>query len=386
MLVVASLPGCKLLGEKTDLDFIETPSYDSTTVLFVPIQPFFTGFARPTDICMGYDQLIYVADEGTGEIVQLDESGRRLATRAVPGCHRVVQDRRLDLLVLGTFDTTIQGTVYTLPAIYRLKLVQGTSLNLANAELRRVATHPFYFKVGFSNSDADPQLNDLDLMADDSYYVTRSGPGNNPNKFGGPDNSVLIFNRNDQWQGTVIVTTDQGQITNYFNEPFGITTLAKPPQDNVNQSEDFIVGQLGSGTALRAQWISVGVGSTGEIAYTLNTGLVLGDTSQADGFLYDAFRFTSPLGMGFTGDGTNYLMVADASRDSVYVFTSTGLEGVRPPAGSGATKNIRVSFGGTGSGPNQFRAPVAIGHINKTMYVVDRDNGRISRFKLTTDF
>jgi hypothetical protein len=385
-LAIGLLAGCKLLGDKTDLGFITPPKYDSTSVLFVPIQPFFTGFSRPTDICMGYDQLIYVADQGAGLVVQLDESGRRLATRAVPGCHRVVQDRRLDLLVLGTFDTTIQGTPYSLPAIYRLKLVQGTSLNLATAEMRRVATHPFYFKVSFSNSDGEPRLNDLDLLADDSYYVTRSGPGNNPNKFGGPDNSVLIFNRNDQWQGTVVLTTDQGQITNYFNEPHGITTLAKPPQNSVNTSRDFIVGQLGPNTALRTQWINVGNSPSGDISYTLNTGLVLGDTSQAQGFLYSAFRFTQPVGLGYAGDGTNYLFVADAARDSLYLFTSTGLEGVRPPAGSASTKNIRVSFGGTGEGPTQFRAPVAVGHLNKTLYVVDRDNGRISRFRLTTDF
>ena len=52
------------------------------------------------------------------------------------------------------------------------------------------------------------------------------------------------------------------------------------------------------------------------------------------------------------------------------------------------TQNIIVSFGGTGSGPTQFRNPhgVAYYEADKILLVADTGNNRILRFKLSTDF
>jgi hypothetical protein len=70
----------------------------------------------------------------------------------------------------------------------------------------------------------------------------------------------------------------------------------------------------------------------------------------------------------------------------VFLFTSGGLEGVPPPAASGLIKNISVSFGGSGTGPMQFNDPVASVFQQNTLWVLDKGNRRVSRFKLTTDF
>ena len=84
---------------------------------------------------------------------------------------------------------------------------------------------------------------------------------------------------------------------------------------------------------------------------------------------------------------SRYIFVVDAATDSLYQFTSTGYEGVRPPVQSGERKNIIVSFGGTGSGPTQFNEPHGVAYYQgfNTLLVADTGNDRIVRFKLSTD-
>lgn len=388
-LLLLGVAGCDdSLSEKTDLDFIDVPTYDSSSVAYVPILPAIEGLSQPVDVLVGYDELIYVVDAATEEIIQYDQANNRLSAMTIPGVRAVAQDRQLNLLALGTFDTVINDINYALPTIYRINPIgENTVLSLNNAEIANRIVHPFYFKIGFSNSDANVSLNDLDVLADGSYYVTRSGPSNSPTKFGGPDNAVLRFSASDQWETFLPITTEQGVVNNYFDEPGAITTFAKPPQGPfVDKTEDFIVAVRGIGTAIKVQYILATTSSTGDEQFRLNSDLVLGDTSQAEGFLYEANRFVEPSGVTVTGDGSNLLFVTDTELDSLYVFTWQGLEGVNPPPGSDATKNINVSFGGEGDNPTEFQDPVAVAYTNELVYVCDRNNGRILRFRLTTDF
>ena len=48
------------LGTKTDLGFIEVPNYSVRDIAYVPIQPAFSGFVYPNDICIGFDELFYI--------------------------------------------------------------------------------------------------------------------------------------------------------------------------------------------------------------------------------------------------------------------------------------------------------------------------------------
>lgn len=78
--------------------------------------------------------------------------------------------------------------------------------------------------------------------------------------------------------------------------------------------------------------------------------------------------------------------MTDRGKDSLFVFTSGGVEGVQPPAGIRSTIPIRVSFGGTGDGAMQFDRPEGVAYFQRLVYVADRGNNRISRFRLNTDF
>lgn len=385
-LILIALTSCKdFFGKKTDLSFIDIPQYDNQLVAFIPVQPIIADFVRPIDITVGYDELLYVVDEGTNEIVSMDQSGRILARFYLKGVRKVVQDRKLNLLAIADFDTNINNVTYTLSAIYRIHM-EPSNYSLNSAKIVNKIIHPFYFRTSFAAIDAQVKLNGIALLADGSYYVTRTGPNNSVTQFGGPNDAVVYFNHKDEYQYYLVVNTETGVSSDYFKKPFGIVSLAQPPQSPfVNTSKNFYFTSLEANTALKVQLIRATDTEDGT-DYSLNTDQIIGDTSKADGFLYTANRFQAPKGLAYAGDGTNYLFVTDSEKDSVYVFTNTGLEGVKPPAGAENPRFIKVSFGGTGSAPNQFQQPMGLAFYRKILYICDAGNQRIVRFRLTTDF
>jgi len=375
----------KYFGDKTDVSFIEEPEYQNRTIAYVPIQPVLDKFVKPVDVIAGFDQLIYVADAGAQEIVSMDASGKELGRFSIPGLKTVVQDRRLDLLAIGTSDTIIQNVQYSLSAIYRINL-KGLTYGLKGASITKKIVHPFYLPAtGFSAGQAEATLNSIAVMHDNSYYVTRSGPRNTLSQTGGPDDAVLVFNAQDNFVTPVSVSTTVGLFSDYFKKPVGITTLVQPPQSfGITTRRDFIFSSVSESNALKVQYISFFETENGS-SYEVKQ-LTEGDYSQADGFLYTPYKFNSPVDVTYTGDGTNYIFVVDSQKDSLYQFTNTGLEGIKPPAASVSKKNVKASFGGRGTQLTQFNNPMGVAYINKIVYVADAGNHRVLRFKLTTDF
>jgi hypothetical protein len=107
--------------------------------------------------------------------------------------------------------------------------------------------------------------------------------------------------------------------------------------------------------------------------------------------MYEPFKFKKPEDCFIAPDATNYYFVVDSETDSVYVFTNQGFEGVNPPANSTIKKQINVSFGGKAidgkplDGPFNFLDPMGICYNRKMIYVADKGNNRICRYKLNTD-
>ncbi|GCD76741.1 hypothetical protein JCM31826_02230 [Thermaurantimonas aggregans] len=385
------IAGCrKYFGEKTDLSFIDVPQFTNREIAYVPILPAFNGFIKPVDIAVGFDELIYVADEGAQEIVQLDETGRRLGSFPIPGLRAVTQDRRFDLLAIGTADTVIAGSTFTFTCIYRIRMTgpEGYKLNPSNARIIRKIMHPFYYKTTYSNSDLNVQFNRIGVIAstnpaeNNSYFVTRTGPAKNP--ILGPDDAVLLFSNNDQYITPVTVSTSQGTFNDYFQKPFGITTFAKPPQITARTGQSFMVTMLEPNSAIKVQNIERIESEFG--AEYRPRFFPYGDTSKSDGGLHEPFKFQEPVGITLSGDAANFIFVVDKAKDSLYQFSGNGLEGVQPPAATGITKLQKASFGGRGNDYTQFRAPMSVAFFKKILYVADSENGRILRFRLTLDF
>lgn len=372
-------------GDKTDLDFIEPPEFDARQAAYVPIQPALTNFVRPVDIVAGFDQLIYIVDEGSEEIISFDYSGRELSRLSVPGVTEVVQDRRLNLLALGKTDTTIQDSTYTLPCIYRIELGGAGNYGLQFGQITNKIVHPFYYKSVFSKSDAiDVKFTGIAIADVNEYYVTRTGPkNNNESSILPPDDAVLRFNEDDEFVTPINVTTSQGLFRNYFKQPSSVTSLVRPPQIEATTSRDFMVTLADPNESVKFRFIRYNESANG-ISYTPAS--TSRDTSKANSFITDVDKFIDPTDVTTTGDGSNFIFVTDAGTDSLYQFTREGYEGVRPPPGSNETKYIKTSFGGTGNAPTEFNNPMGVAYADEILYVADADNGRVLRFKLTLDF
>ncbi|MEN3041548.1 MAG: hypothetical protein ABDH66_08440 [Bacteroidia bacterium] len=387
ILLTLFLLGCgDFFGRKTDLSFIDVPQYDNTLIAYVPVLPYWEGFQAPVDICVGYDELYYVADSAAGEIVCLDEAGRRIGTFRLPGVHAVAQDRQLDLLAAAPVDTIIGGQRYRLDAIHRIRLRGSSGYGLRHAYIVSRLVHPFYFKSTFSTTDTLVRFRRIAVLGDNSYYVTRNGVDQDPIKYGGPDDAVLRFNSRDQWQEAIIVQSSTGMQPEFFRGVWGIATRARPPQSPfVSTADGFWVGLTAPGLPLKVHAIVSKEGEQGRF-YEVDFRWAQGDSSVADGFLATPGKFERPEGIAFTGGAQPYLVVADAGKDSVYVFTLSGLEGVIPPPAAGTRRPVKVSFGGRGSGPLQMHHPTAVAYHKKLLYVVDKLNRRIMRLRLTTDW
>lgn len=370
----------KYFGDETDLSFIEIPEQNFREVAYVPVQPILTQFVKPTDVTAGFDELIYVVDNATEEVIALDESGKELGRRFVQGAVAVAQDRSLDLLVIGTIDA-VSNPMVKRTCIYRLDLTNGGVYGIRSAQFTDTIIHPFYFKASAISTDAEVRFKDISVLSNNTFYVTRTGPRKTPFR----DDAILLFDENDDLITEVNFSDARGGLfpDGFVTKPSGITTLVKPPQINVENREDFIFTSLDPDGVIKVQYITK-LESPDGVAYTPKIDFSA-DTSLASNFINEAFKFDQPVDVEFTGDGTNYIFVLDQGKDSLFQFTSNGLEGVQPPPASGLTKYIKTSFGGSGVGASQFNNPSAVAYKDRILYIADTGNSRLLRFKLTLD-
>ncbi len=387
ILALILLSACEgFFGTETDTDFLDEPVFDNRAVAYVPILPVLDGLNYPVDIIAGWDEILYVADAGTEEIIGFDQAGNEQGRFAIPGLTAIAQDRSLDILALGTIDTVIEGANFTLPTIYRIDLDKTGNYGIRSAFIKHKIIHPFYFRSSSpSSGDEAVSFRGIAILGDNRYYVSRNGPSNSTSQFGGPDDAVILFSQEDEFISPVFVNTSLGLFRDYFKKPQGLASLAQPPQSNaVDLRGSFLATSIAEGVTLKVQFIER-IESEGGASNELLS-LPVGDTDRADRFLYEPNRFTSPVDVTVAGDETNYIFVVDAERDSLYQFNALGFEGVNPPPGSRTNRAILSSFGGTGDGVTQFREPMGVAYLDRIVYVADAGNGRILRFQLTTDF
>jgi hypothetical protein len=383
LLCLVIFSGCEgFFGTKTDLDFIDKPEFQVRTISYVPIQPVLEQFQRPVDVITGFDELIYVVDEASEEIIALDESGRELARRYVKGVTSIAQDRKFDILAIGRKTDTISSIEYELTCIYRFDLHGTDGYGLQHAQLVNTVVHPFYYKSTFSSTDKDVVLNDIGILADNKYYVTRNGEASN--SLSGPDDAVLLFGADDVFITPIAVTSGGSLFREYFKKPFAITTNIQPPQISAFGNDEFMYTSVDPNGVIKVQYIEIIESEFGSI-YQPKL-YVVEDTTKAEGFLTYPLRFGKPSGMTIAGDASRHIFVSDAEKDSIYLFSSNGYEGTKPPPAYPTSKYVNVSFGGFGKSLVEFNEPMGLAYKNEILYVADAGNGRVLRFKLTTDF
>src|SRR5210317_66209 len=382
-LLAIMLGSCEnYFGNRTDIDFIEIPTYEVREISYVPIAPNIHDAQAPVDVYVGYDEFIYVVDSADDQILRYDLALNLQGSITVPGVRKVIQNRSFKLLAIGTYDTTITGVDYSLAALYEIDLVDAqNTLSFNNASPEAVLVHPFYFKNSFSSSDAKVKFTDVAIIGsnlpaeNNSYYLSRTGYSNNNAGFG-PDYAVLKFTKDHQWISSIPVTATGATYSNYFKNPLALQGFTQAPQLTANNSPDFWVLNQNEDQEIQVQHIQFTEGPFGALYQPI---FYSTSDPNSTGYLQTPKRFEDPVDLCLAGDGSRFLFVADAGVDSVYQFTSSGLEGVPPPPASAAEFNALASLGGFGKVSD-------IGYYDKILYVADSKNGTVQRFNLTLDF
>jgi len=402
--VAALLSSCSgLFGNKQDDQVDEVfeqgsidPNLNPSTVGYVPVFPFFSGMQHPVDVYVGYDEFIYVValnDETNpldNELLILDQKGTISARINVPGATDVTQDRRLHTFVTGRVETSFGNRA----CVFHI-------MNTATGAFQFIDTliHPLNddsrATTGnrFANDEA-VQFTGLATLYDNTIYVSRTGPVNDVSSFVRPDNGVLVYDAD----GTNIgFSTGLNPTSSSIKSALGISSIATqagPPQrlQGMSTSKSFYLTQADQSINVEYRVLGISVVDDPEVGtqYNESPGLLNFDYSKADRFLYESFRFKKPEDCYISPDNLQYTFVVDSGTDSLYVFTNQGAEGINPPANSGLRKQAIVSFGGPGSdgtssGPFSFNDPSGVCYFRRMVYVADKKNNRICRYKLSND-
>ena len=376
---------------------------------YVPLFPFFTQssnlgqFQAPQDVYVGYDELIYVVDAQGLHV--LDRAGRPALFLPIEGGGTsVIQDRLLRVYVTARKDTMLNGRNWNLPVIFKYE-----DITVGNPQLTQTIWHPFdddsrkFNRPDPLTTDEEVSFTGVAILFDNSFYVSRKGPVNDRTSVILPHNTLLKFGYDEVQdvhvnQGAITALNPNRASLRSAINPVDVLTEVHPPQRTFfPEEEHFIIAQspgltetdVEASAPLSFSVLSVlAVLTSAGIDYRPNSELLLSaaNPDRGNGFLYDEFKFTNPSDMAFAADGTNYLFVLDAAKDSLYAFTSAGVEGVAPPPGSTSRVPVIVSFGGNGNGALQFNNPQGVAYFDRILYVADTGNNRISRFRLNTDF
>lgn len=398
------ITGCDdLLGSKSDATTEEI--FDAgrsepgllNEVEYVPLFPFFSQggdaspLQNPTDVYVGYDEFIYVTDSRGLHVIDL--AGR--PARFIPiegGATSVIQDRRFDVYVTARRDTVLNNRTWNLPVV-----LHYSDITTGAHSIEDVIWHPFdddsrrFNRPDPIDTDEEVEFTGVAILPNNSIYVARRGPVNNLQSVILPHDTVLEFTPDGvNTQAILSLSPITPSLRSAIN-PADVMTFVHPPQRQFFPNErHFMIAQSTSdGSRLRFPVLSIRAVETPDgIAYQPDTEKIQSAAigGEAQGFLYDEFKFENPTDLAFAADGTNYVFVVDAGTDSLYAFTSRGVEGVAPPPGASTTQPVNVSFGGEGDGALQFRDPNGVAYFNRIVYVADSGNDRLSRFRLNTDF
>ena len=375
-------------------------------VEYIPLSPFFTLggdlslLDAPQDVYVGFDELIYVVDARGLHVFDL--AGRpALFLEIAGGGTSVIQDRRLDVYVTARRDTMLNGRNWNLPVIFHY-----TGITTGSPRLKNVIWHPFdddsrkFNRPDPISTDEEVDFTGVAVLRNNTIYVSRRGPINDRTSVILPHNTILTFNPEGVNLGAILALNPNRASLRSAINPTDVLTFVHPPQRSSFQAEQhFIIAQSASPSgdpatvsrenALTFSVLSIRAVETNDgIEYRPDTQRLQSafNPNAGQGFLYDEFKFLNPSDLALAADGTNYLYVLDSAKDSLFVFTAAGIEGVAPPPGSQTTTPVPVSFGGTGDGALNFNNPNGVAYFDQIVYVADTGNNRISRFKLNTDF
>ncbi len=377
---------------------------------YAPVVPFWKGFDAPEDVHIGFDEFVYVADANGIHLLDRADLSPRV-TVPLEGANAITQDRLLNIYVSARIDTVIESIdpniTWNLPAVFKIKNMNGAGaltfvdtliFPFDDASLSTSAAQNARLNKNSNINYERVEITGLTILGDNTLYVTRRGPFTETTQVATPDNTVLEFSRvrKDGVLTNKMINVRQIRALNpnipSLRSGIGLSAIASfvaPPQrDTFTDDRSFLIAQADQNVAIpfRLLWIDA-VETVDGLIFQQNSTLLAQDTTQADGFLYEPNKFISPSDIAFSADDDSYIFVVDEELHKLFQFQTNGQEGVTPPAGAeNQIKQVLVSFGEFGSDSKQFKNPSGVAYFDKIVYVADKGNNRIARFKLTSDF
>lgn len=348
-LIIVLIAGCK--QDKLDLtDFQTQGSVNTGDTVYIALGKEWGGFNNPSAMIMGHDGFIYVCDKDNNRIVMLNTAGTVMSSKSnINHPIAITQDFRDNLIVCAEFDTVISGSTTTYSAVYKIDLYSHNH-DLASATTTRILpVKPADFVTTRKYTGAV-------AFYDNSYYIARNGPNNS--SIYDPDNSLIWYAPKKNYGGGTGDTLmgrvpDIDQLSTGLISAYGINSMTPFAKQNT----DFIA-TYSSETSFKVQWFHHYVSA--------NDDKYISKFTPSDGVAFAMpDKFGKPTGTCL--DVSNNIYVADSEKDSVYKFSTYGVE--------------LQSFGG----PSVFVKPVAVMHYDKTLYVLDAGKNSIIRFQLSTD-
>lgn len=346
LIISASLYGC---GDKLDLSQFPITNNGGTGTVsettYVQQSPTWNQFNAPEDILIGNEPVVYVADTKNHRVVQLDLSGAEIGSLSFLNPRALAQDNNFDLLVIAD---TVSPLNDTLSVVVRLRLAQYGGI-ISNTPKINIIVSDYPTPV----SSRKRRFTGVTTLADNSFYVTRSGPDNSSPL--DPDNAILkIKGLNGVQQLTVL---GGFQVTG--NGIYSIdktSSIAALPNNNT----DFIITRATPDFGFKVLWFEYD-----DINGVYNPKFF--PESNAD-----IVRLQIGIPEDVTIDNNTNIFVVDSERDSLYKYNSAG-------------RLMGESFGGEGTGDNRLNSPKGVAFFNKVLYIADTGNNRIVRYKLSID-
>ena len=337
--------GCQ---DEFDLATLPQPVDVLVDTSYVELEPPFVGFTQPEDLLIGNDQLIYVADTKANRVVMMNRAGQVLSTRSMQHPLALAQDSRLDLLVGG--EVTLDNGD-TAGAVFRLHLVSASGDSAHRLEVAPIDT------VWIEYARPHRRFPGIAVFGDNNYLVVRTGTDNS--SVIDPDARVLLFSGED-----VFVTPLSAFATRTGS---GITDINKPTAIAAFPGQkDFILTQSSEGVSYGALWMQFE--STVDFDWFPRFDPAKPEQRGID--FIRPNRYNLPEAVAIDRNRRD-VFVADAGLDSIVKFNSRG-----------AFRN--ESFGLVRSN-GRMRQPSGLAYFEKVLYVLDREQGLVLRFRLSTD-
>jgi hypothetical protein len=338
--------GC---GDKLDLSQFPITNNGGTGTVsettYVQQSPTWNQFNAPEDVLIGNEPVVYVADTKNNRVVQLDLSGAEIGSLSFLNPRALAQDNNFDLLVIAD---TVSPLNDTLSVVIRLRLSQHGGI-ISSTPKTNIVVSDYPTPV----SSRKRRFTGITTLADNSFYVTRTGPDNNSAL--DPDNAILKIKGTSSVEQLTVL---QGfQITG--NGVYSIdrtSSIAALPNNNT----DFVITRATPDFGFKVLWFEYD-----EVDGVYNPKFL--PESSAD-----IVRLQIGVPEDVTIDNNRNIFVVDSERDSLYKYNSSG-------------RLMGESFGGEGLGDNQLNSPKGVAFFNKVLYIADTGNNRIVRYKLSTD-